>query len=390
MTISTNSLPSIRVPVYLDSPETLEFLELRNGLQIWNEFHENKSSIKDSGKEIDEYSAERYYYDTVESPETSLKAYIKSHVQQRSNELPSDKENPGKLLHEIGLNDIFVKRLLDSSPTQIKLGLNPENWVYEMIDMKWRFLTKLDRLIIGSDSFERKPLEHPVDLTFSRMLYKAGILEELNSIFNFKINSYGYKRLNFDDLRTEPSSDFSRIFKGLYLTDNYQVALEQAQIMKTLMGPAIKVGILHIPMEIERWQHECGDEFTSSANYSIFRFSYRGSSNWNRFVWDNRAFTWGNRHTILYSCDDECPRQCSGSENNKYFDFIEGPISQANTWTVINKMAGPSDLAPWTIPLPGNVAGVIANQVFVKNESTILDLETFPRGKVWITEVEGR
>ena len=249
--------------------------------------------------------------------------------------------------------------------------------------MKWRFLTKLDRLIIGSDSIERKPLKNPVDLTFSRMLYKAGILEELNSVFNFKVDGHG-KRLNFDDLRTEAPSDFSLNFNGLYLTDNYQVALEQAQILKTLMGPVIKVGILHIPVELDTWQQPGNDDFMGPpTNYANLSVAYRGWANWNTFVWNNRHGPYHNYRSESPWDDEELP-------NLQWFDFLEGPICQTNTWTVLDKMDRPSDLAPWVIPLPGNVAEVVANQIFVKKEQAILYMESASASKVWITEVEGR
>ena len=357
------------VPVFLQSPQTLEFFEFTKDVarKLWQDFQG--------------YDAESV------GEECHLLEFLIRAIDQ----IPvADLDSLSDVLEQCGLSPTFRDRLLDPSFEQLRRKRRPKAWVKEMLDLKWNFLQTLDRSIKAKPEirlfrkmreirYERRSLygsDSPiaVSMSNSRILFKAGTMSQLNSIFG----QDGKLRLEF--LTTSPPSDFSaRRHKGIYFTDYEPVVLEQVQEHKTLLGLAIKVGILQLAVDLLEWQITENGKNLLSEVYDLTHDST--NCTWRNFIWSNR----GNRFKEPRGYGSYDVVSTYKFRSAELADWIEGSICLDRTEDIA-KMASSEELTPMTGPGPGKVGRIMANQIFVTNLKKIRQLNERCPARAWVTE----
>lgn len=357
------------VPVFLQSPQALEFFQFTKDVayNLWQDFQG--------------YDAQ------LVGEECHLLDFIIWTIDQ----IPvADPDNFSDVLEQCGLSSTFRDRLLDPSFEQLRQKRRPKAWVKEMLDLKWNFLQTLDRSIKAKPElrlfrnmremrYRRRTLygsdsSIAVSMSNSRILFKAGTMSQLDSIFG----QDGRLRLEF--LVTSPPSDFSaRRHTGIYFTDYEPVVREQVQEHKTLLGPGIKVGILQLAVDLLEWQFTENGKNLLSEVYDLTHDST--NCTWRSFIWSNR----GNRFREPGGYGSYDVITTHKFRSAELADWIEGPICLDRTEDIA-KMSSSEELTPMTVPGPGKVGRIMANQIFVTNLAKIRQLNQRCPARAWVTE----
>jgi hypothetical protein len=196
----------------------------------------------------------------------------------------------------MGLTSNYVARIMDPNYEEMRRYDTVKEWAPEMIEMRYEFLRQLDHTIqdpslgvhgqaahLGDDgklysgrpivpprthgkssssSSQKSPVatfkttpapsistsfaQPPSKLDGHKILLKGSIIGRLK-----KIDIAG-ENLNFRNITSTPSGDFSDLVGGLYFTKNPQVAWKYADwARKFVDGQVVPVGIMHIAIPNE-------------------------------------------------------------------------------------------------------------------------------------------
>ena len=362
---SWSSAETVQLPEFLESAETLEFLEFapdkavslfQNYTDANAEFGPQPASLKDA----------------------ALLA-IQWHPQNATG-LDDDWET---CLREMGISRSLIRRLMDPYWTDWRLRASAKEWVSYVIEERYLFLQTIDTVIghsqkthqhtkklsgfsgpslpsatLGNVNVAGPSKDQPKSVVATcvphlphqmedhLILYKGGSRPRLRRIFQADGS------LKFNALDSSPPGDFSGEIGGLYFAKQHQVAWRFAQWAHRLVdGNVVPIAILRVAFP--------NDVFASSCDVV--------GDQWKRFVWANR-------------------RKDPPSEDAQHldsFDWIIGPICPTSN-DVVEDLSDVSQLKVLRM-----VNQDAATQYWTKNQRS-LNLNERCVGKVWIEEVNAR
>lgn len=361
---------TVLLPDYLHSFETLKFLELNDvtAQLLWDQFCR----------------------DFDENPDwASVHKLARRFITHVPGNAWAEEDDWLGAFEAMGLSRNFVARIMDDEFKDMRLSGSAKQWVLEMMEMRFEFLTTIDAVIQTPPSktihrkvskldengtlkiFGRpeipprssskvdkfgapKPFiateatEPPQNLDNHVVLWKGGMMSRLMSVHKED------RTLNFFRLTTPPPGDFnSRITCTLYFTKNEQVAWDYAQWRSQLADSGVvPMGILKVAIP----------KALLASSIGIF------GEEWRNVVWAGR-------------------RGLSLHQNLRYlrdYQWMIGPICHQSNDQVAryNTM---SELQIWK--LNNNQT---AYQHATSNESVVELLNEQCIGKVWIISILSR
>ena len=370
---SLDSEATVLIPDELDSLETLQFLELNEttASMVWQQFLDRQMEFPHRASVLN-----------------SAKRYVAS-VQGNA---ITDDDDWVEIMERIGLSSNFQARIMRDDMKEMRLSGSLKHWIFEMMEIRYEFLKTLDRIVqappehtlgrrsskpafSGSFSMQPAPVipprfssqagkgpEHgsfkapkselatvaddpPTQLDGHVLLFKGAAQPRLNSMF------MANGQLNFGAIGSTPPGDFSKSFRGLYFTKNYEVAWKYARWAQQVVdGNVVPVEILHVavPQHLMASSKELyGDE-------------------WRRFVWACRRV------------DQKIPDDLVHLED---YQWLIGPIVHSSNEQV-ERMTSPSELKIWKL-----TNNQTPNQFYAGNNAIIRLMDQHCVGKVWRTAV---
>ena len=369
---SLDSEATVFIPDELESIETLRFLELNEptAAVVWQEFLIRRRELPHRANILS--SAKRYLTSIGSDAVTASDDWVGT-------------------MRLIGMSSNFQSRIM-SGDEEMRLSGSLKQWITEMMEIRYDFLKTLDSVIQAPPAsvLARKSSKPTVDGTFStqeapaippRISSKAGKAPPVG-IFNAPkpeiatatenppqqldghvmllkgaaasrldkmVKSNG--QLNFGTIVSTPPGDFSKRFRGLYLTENYQVAWKYAKWAQTIAdGNVVPVEILHIAVP----QH------LTASSKELY------GEEWRRFVWACRRE------------EEEAPDDLIYLEE---FQWLIGGICHSSN-EQIERMASPAELQVWKLAHNQTIS-----QYYAGNNAIIRLMNEHCVGKVWRTVV---
>ena len=357
---------TVTIPDYLESVETLMFLELnqKSAERVW-----------------------KLYTDELEQrPDRAhlLKSAV-NYVWNVSDQIIDDEDNWDAMFESIGLTKDFRDRVMAPEWREMRLMDGVKQMTIDMMDGRYRFLEGLDSMIktpalgiqrkissVGLNlKLEVKPEvppsgsskssyanvfpgpSSPKDATQTETVpdhienhywfYKGS---DLNLLKKIELNG----RFEFGRIISSGPGDFSSYFNGIYLTQDLPVAIQYAQWAGVKQGKPVPMGILQVGIP----------SFLMSSVMEI------ASPNWRKYVW---------------ACRRQEPVPQDLSHYTEY-QWLTGAICGQSTYTV-QRMHHMGQLTRMRLPECPN-----PKQHFASNQSIIGLLTANCQGKVWITGIE--
>ena len=147
------------------------------------------------------------------------------------------------VITQIGLTKNLQTRITNAKYREMRLASTLKETIYKMFELRYEFLASLDNLIKNppAKGVFNSTEEAPKTLEGHTILLKARSMVCLQKIHDIDGS------LNFSKISSTPPSDFSALFRGIYLTKNYQAAWQDAQWISAIIdGRVIPIAILHI------------------------------------------------------------------------------------------------------------------------------------------------
>ena len=366
----------VEIPEYLQSLETIHFMEFRGNTAetIYSDYLANRELFPGREHNVLKNAKRLVSY-----------KYDRQGMQDSSNWVQN--------IFDLGLSSKFRERMMDPEYEDMRISRSLKEWVFELLDNRYGFLQTLDSVVrtpeplilgrkssrlgldgklhtkpgpdisprpeIGHFTPQQKSIAHaieapPTALPEHTTLWKAGTRHRLDSL----IQSDG--SLCFLNLASDPPGDFSSMLsRGLYLTKHEEVAWKYAQwAAKLLNHTVVPVGFLRVavPNQLLHSQKELfGDE-------------------WRQFVFANRGGMLKLPSSLTYVPE---------------YQWLVGPLCH-NSTVQVKAMKDPSELTLLKLQGSRGTGPQTASQHYTGQPSMFNLLDDACVGKVWITDMEGR
>lgn len=365
---SLDSQATVLIPEYLDSLETVQFLE----------FQKPTAELLYARFQATDPDDER-------GPD--LIRIITEHVNGTNGDAIAEDSDQVwiEVLTRMGMTANFRARVMTNEFRDMRDMGSAKEWVLYMIEMRWSFLNDLDSVVTTPALGVEKKASHldpsgqftstsiqvpkqsssksstpktgkfkptpplvqtssnpPPSVVGHQMLFKGTNLSRLEEVFI----GPDKRRLNFNRIVSLPPGDFSAVTGGLYLTSQPWVAYRYAEWAAIIAdGQVVPMGLLTVAIP----QH------LMSSIQTV------GGEQWSKLVWQSR------KQTELFP-------EVNYLQN---FSWLEGPICCKNN-AAVRRMHRRSEVFAWTRH------GQQARQTWTGSPSMLQLLNEHCEGKVWV------